>query len=120
MDEKSKTEVFIALEQSLNQYQAVLAKAAELVLQCAVTKYPIFVFYQEPEVEIGVMLVDRKLNKGLWNIRVSSLEEFREKGLITARKEQNFKSSYKDPADYHCIFVMSELGAQFIYLPKKV
>ena len=107
------------LEESLNQYQDILAKAAEVVLQRQVTKYPIYVFYQEPEINVGVPFVDRKVNKGQWNIRISSLEEFKAKGLVTGRKEENFKSTYKDPSDYYCIFVLSELGAQFIYLPRK-
>lgn len=119
MEEVSKTEGFIRLEESLNQYQPILAKASDLVLQKAVTRYPIYVFYQEPEIEVGVRLIDRTVNKGLWNVRVSSLEEFKEKGLITGRKEENFRKTYKDPADYYCLFVMSELGAQFIYLPRK-
>lgn len=119
MEEVSKTEGFILLEESLNQYQAVLAKAADLILEKGLTDRPIYVFYQEPEIEVGVRLIDRKVNKGLWNIRVSSLEEFREKGLIAGRKEENFLKTYKDPQDYYCLFVMSELGAQFIYLPRK-
>lgn len=120
MDEKtSKTEGFILLEESLNQYQDILAKASDIVLQRGLTKFPIYVFYQEPEINVGVLFVDRKVNKGQWNIRISSLEEFKSKGLVTGRKEENFRSTYKDPADYFCIFVMSELGAQFIYLPRK-
>ena len=119
MDEVSKTEAFILLEESLNQYQSVLAQATDLVLQKQATRFPIFVFYQEPDVDLGVQLVDRNANKGTWNIRVSSLEEFKYKGLVTGRKEENFKKTYKDPSDYYCLFVMSELGAQFIYLPRK-
>ena len=119
MEEISKTESFILLEESLNKYQSILAQASDLVIQNQVTRFPIYVFYQEPEIEVGVPLVDRKVNKGLWNIRISSLEEFREKALITGRKEENFRKTFKDPADFYCLFVLSELGAQFIYLPRK-
>ena len=120
MDEKvSKTEGFIMLEESLSQYQEILAKASDIVLQRQITRYPIYVFYQEPEINVGVLFVDRKVNKGQWNVRISSLEDFKSKGLVAGRTEENFKSTYKAPADYFCIFVMSELGAQFIYLPRK-
>jgi len=119
MEEVSKTELFIQLEESLNKYQPILSQASNLVLQKQVTRYPIYVFYQEPDIDIGLRLVDRTVNMGLWNIRVSSLEEFKEKGLISGRKEQNFRESFKDPDDFYCLFVLSELGAQFIYLPRK-
>lgn len=118
MENQSSAEKFLALKESLNQYQAIFRQASDLILRKQATRYPIFVVYQEPEVEVGIKLVDREHNRGPWNIRVSSLEEFVQKGLIRDDKVESFKQTYKDPQGFFCIFVMSELGAQFAYLPK--
>jgi len=112
-----KTEKFMILERELQVYRQMMAEAVEVILDKEVTKYPIFVAHQQ-ELELGIKLADREKVKGNWNIHVSSLEEFVTKQIIFEEKIEEFKKSYKDPKEQLCLFVLSELGAQFIYLPK--
>ena len=81
-----------------------------------VSKYPIFVIHQH-EVEIGIPLAEN-LEYGTWNVHASSLEEFVCKQIIQEEKVDSFREVFKDPLAYFCLFVLSELGANFIFLPR--
>ncbi len=113
----SKTELFIQLENELKRYQKVMTEAADIILEQDVTRYPIFVAHQQ-EVEIGIPIT--KLEGGeKWAIHASSLEEFVSKQIIFPEKIEEFKRNYKEAKDSICIFVLSELGAQFVFIPRK-
>lgn len=113
----SKAELFIQLENELKRYQKVMSEAADIIMDQEVTKYPIFVAHQQ-ELEIGIPIT--KLEDGeKWAIHASSLEEFVSKQIIFPEKIEEFKSNYKEAKDSLCIFVLSELGAQFVFLPRK-
>jgi len=112
-----KTEKFLQLEQELQVYRQMMSEALQIVLDKEVTKYPIFIAHQQ-ELELGIVLADKEKVKGNWTIHVSSLEEFVAKQIIFEQKIEEFKKSYKSPSDHLCVFVLSELGAQFVYLPK--
>ncbi|MBR9919658.1 MAG: hypothetical protein GYB31_02400 [Bacteroidetes bacterium] len=108
---------FKMLEGELLPYVKVLGKAADTVLDQDVSEYPIFVAHQHT-VDIGLPLVDREKTKGNWSLNVSTLEEFVTKQIIEPDKIEGFKGVYKDPTEYVCLFVLSELGATFIFLPR--
>ncbi len=112
-----KTEKFLQLEQELEIYRKMMAEAVEIILDKEVSKYPIFVAHQQ-ELELGIILADKEKMQGNWNIHASSLEEFVAKQIIFEDKIEEFKKSYKNPKEHLCLFVLSELGAQFIYMPK--
>ncbi len=115
-DGTSANEKFLKLQQELKSYKKALKKATRSMLDQEVTRYPIFVLHQQ-EVELGIPIVDREKVQGNWSVNVSSLEEFVQKRLIQEEKMEEFQEVYKDPEDYFCLFVISELGAQFIFLP---
>lgn len=109
---------FRILEQELQPYKAILSKAADAVMNQEVSDYPIFVVHQQ-EVSMGIPLVDKDTSKGNWSVNVSSLEEFVTKQIVDNQKVDNFRKTYKDPEEFLCLFVLSELGAQFIFIPRK-
>lgn len=109
---------FRILEQELQPYKAILSKAADAVIDQGVSNYPIFVVHQQ-EVSMGIPLVDKDKSKGNWSVNVSSLEEFVTKQLIDNTKVDNFRKTYKAPSEFLCLFVLSELGATFIFIPRK-
>jgi len=113
----SKTEKFLVLEKELQVYRKMMSEASEIILDKEVSKYPIFVAHQQ-ELELGIVISERGKNAGNWNIHASSLEEFVAKQIIFESKVEEFKANYKSPLEVICVFVLSELGAQFIYLPK--
>jgi hypothetical protein len=110
----NEAEQFIILEKQLQPYIKILAQAADVIMDQHVSKYPIFVVHQQ-EISIGIELIEagKEFN---WSVNASTLEEFVTKNIIFMDKSQEFISSYKNPENYLCLFVLSELGAQFIYL----
>ncbi len=111
------TTKFIQLEEELRDFTLTMSKAQDAILDQEVSKYPIFVVHQH-EVEIGVQLVDGAKMGLTWSIHASSLEEFVSKQIIEEHKVDSFKTIYKSTDHFFCCFVLSELGANFIFLPK--
>lgn len=105
------------MQKELTLYNSYLESAWELVLNNEVTKYPIAIFSTLP-IEAGVLLVDREDAPGPWSVSMSTLEEFSVKGLITPEKVEDFLKIYKDPELHFCTFVISDLGAQFLFIPR--
>ena len=114
MNDKEQAE-FERLQKELGQYKNVLSKASDIIREKEVSNYPIFVFHQH-EMELGVPIVEKEKAQGKWNIQASSMEEFVSKSLIQAEKIEDFKKVYKDPDTHFCIFIISGLGAQFVFL----
>ena len=105
------------LEGELLPYVKLLGKFADTILNQDVSEYPIFVAHQHT-MEIGLPLIDREQTEGNWSLNASTLEEFAAKQVIEAEKVDEFKAVYKDPEEFVCLFVLSELGATFIFLPR--
>lgn len=114
MDSKEK---LLQIQSELEVFKPILAKATEMVLDEDISKYPIFVVHTDT-IEIGIPLVERE-QSGKWSIHVSTLEEFAAKQLIQADKVEEFIKIYKNPTEAHCLFVLSDLGARFIFIPAK-
>ena len=112
----SQTDRFLELEKELNPYKKILAQASDVILDEGVSKYPIFVIHQQ-EMDMGVLLIQAG-TKFRWSVNASTLEEFVTKEIIFHEKAQEFIATYKDPEIYLCLFVLSELGAQFVFLPR--
>jgi len=108
---------FRILEEELQPYKTFLAKAADTVLEQEVSNYPIFIAHQQ-EFDVGIPLVNQEQTEGNWSINLSTLEEFSTKNIILPEKVEEFQNVYKDPLENLCLFVLSELGATFIFLPR--
>ena len=106
------------LEQELRTYLPALNQAATEIRDNDVSKYPIFVIHQH-FVDIGIQMVDKEKVNGNWSVNASTLEEFVTKQIIQPEKVEDFKKRYKEAKEELCLFVLSELGADFIFLPKK-
>ena len=110
-------EKFLQLEEELKNYRKALNQALDIILERGITEYPIFIAHQDT-FEAGIPIINRYEVKGNWNINISSMEEFIQKKLILPQKLNQFKLTYKPPTDHICFFVLSELGAQYIFLPR--
>lgn len=114
----SSAEQFIDLQEELKGYIPALSKAIEQIIASEVTEYPIFVAHQQI-VDVGIPIIEKENVKGNWSINVSSLEEFVTKTIIHSEKIDEFKRVYKSPEDFVTFFILSELGAQFISIPRE-
>ena len=110
------TTKYLQLEKELSPYKNMMKEVTQSILDQEITKYPIFVVHQH-DLEIGVTLTDESY-PGVWKIQASSLEEFVSKQLIEENKIDSFRTIYKNPNKFFCLFVISELGAKFIFLPQ--
>ncbi len=105
------------LERELKPYMEVFQKATDTILDQEVSDYPIMVVHQE-EVVVGLPVVDRKKVDGNWSVNASTLEEFMMKKLITEEKFESFKSLYENHPEHVCLFLLSEFGANFVFLKR--
>ena len=108
------TDKILELQKQLQPYKKILGQAADVILDENVSKYPIFVVHQQ-EIVIGIPLIEAG-KKFKWSVNASTLEEFVTKDIIYSEKAQEFIKNYKDPEANLCLFVLSELGAQFIFI----
>jgi len=113
----SEEKRYQSLEKELQSYKKSLARAADAIMDQEVSSFPIFVVHQH-SVDIGILMVDREEVAGKWSVNASTLEEFVTKQIIQTDKLEQFKSIYKDPKENICLFVLSELGARFVFLPR--
>jgi hypothetical protein len=91
-------------------------KASEIIRDENVSNYPIFAAHQG-ELSIGIPIIEKSKSGGEWNINASTLEEFVTKNIIFSEHLEDFKKNFKNPDEYVCVFVLSELGATFNFLP---
>ncbi len=112
----SKLSKYLQLERELKTYREILDKASRAMRDNDVSEYPIFVAHKQ-EIELGIKLIEAREGKYIWSINISSLEEFVAKSVILPEKIEQFREVYKDPDAQLCIFVLSELGASFVYIP---
>lgn len=117
MEEPTKAELYFQLHDELKGYIKMMSQAQKSVLDQEITRYPIFIIHQQ-EVALGIVLSEKDKVKGNWSVNLSTLEEFITKGLIKQDKLNEFKATYKSTDNYLCLFILSELGAEFIFLSK--
>ncbi len=113
----NKTPLFKRLEKELAGYKKSLSQAAEVIQDQDVSKFPIFVIHQNI-VDIGINIVNKDTVQGNWSVNASSLEEFVTKQVIAEEKVEDFQALYRSHQNDLCLFILSELGANFIFLPK--
>jgi hypothetical protein len=109
---------FDQLRKEMKPYTRALAQAANIILEQDISSFPVFVVHQHT-LDIGINIVDKEKVEGNWSVNASTLEEFVTKQIIAPEKVEDFKLVYKNPEDELCLFVLSELGANFIFLPRK-
>jgi len=117
-DEMKEAEKLLVIENEMKKYNRLLSIAADKILASQASAYPIFVVAKQP-VALGLNIVDREKVNSNWSINVSSLEEFISSNLIFDNKADEFKKTYKDPKQFLCLFLLSDLGAQFLFLNRE-
>lgn len=114
-----KKEVILKqIEREIRQYVPILSKAADSILDQEVSNYPIFIVHQG-ELELGIPVIDPKKVKSTWAINVSILEEFAAKQIIKTKNIDNFRQVFKKQQEQLCLFIISEIGANFIFIPRQ-
>ncbi len=110
------TTLLIQLQEELQHYKKALGEAQDTIINQNVSNYPIMVVHKQ-EVEIGIPLIQQS-EQLIWSINASTLEEFVAKKIVEPHKVEGFKEVYKSTEEFICLFVLSELGATFIFLSR--
>lgn len=107
------------LETELKPYLTLIGKAADTILDQDVSSYPIFVVHQMGAVDIGIQLLNHEQQDGPdWSVHASTLEELATKKVVEMSKVDSFRQVYKDPRENLCLFVLSDLGANFMFISR--
>ncbi len=116
---EEKESFFYELQTVLKPYQAVLNEAVEEVATQNVSNYPILVAHEIADAEIGLPFIANAAN-GAWSVRISTLEEFVVKQIITGERIDDFRKLYKKQLDKKfCVFVLAkESTPTFLFLPR--
>jgi len=91
-------------------------KEASYQIRKAGFAYPIFPISQE-EQPIGQVLIKNNEQSLAWNYYASFLDEFVQRELVGIEKEEEFKSAYKDPDEFCCLFVIDKAFTRFVFIP---
>jgi hypothetical protein len=93
-----------------------LKEASYAIRSRGFSDYPIFAI-AKIDIPIGQLLIGKKDLPVQWNFNASFLDEFVQRGLVMSDKQDEFISSYKDPDEFCCLFVVDEDFTRFVYIP---
>lgn len=93
-----------------------LKEASYQVRSRKFSNFPIFPI-SKTENPIGQLLIDRNQTGLDWFYNITYLDEFIQRLLIEEEKVEGFKSAYKDPDEFCCLFVMDGALTSFVYIP---
>ena len=111
-----KESPLVSLERDLKFFNESIREVSVEIMVEGLSRYPIFIAHQH-ELNLGELILDRYDLNTEWSIHASTLEEFVDKGVIKPVLKDRFVSTYKDPYEFMCVFVVVPEGANFIYYP---
>ena len=106
------------LQEDLDICRDYLKQISLAAVKSQISKYPIFVAWRgENDLDLGLPLINRNELDLSFSFNVSHLEDFVLKGVIIQEKAGDFIKTYKNPAEYLCIFLAEEGAMSFVYAP---
>jgi hypothetical protein len=115
-EENKKESPLVSLEKDLKFFNESIREVAVEIMMEGLSTHPIFIDHQH-DLALGEVILDRHDLNTEWSIHASTLEEFLEKGVIKEVLKERFLSTYKNPNDFMCVFVVVPEGANFVYYP---
>ena len=94
-----------------------LKEASYQIRDRGFSEYPIFPIARYEIPQVGQLLIGKEEVAAEWNYNASYLDEFVQRGIVSREKEQDFKTSYKDPDEFCCLFVLDGDFTSFVYIP---
>jgi hypothetical protein len=91
-------------------------KEASYQIRKAGFDFPIFPICKSDQ-PIGQLLLRPEVNGTAWHYYASFLNEFEQRTLVAADKVEDFKSAYKDPDEFCCLFVIDPQFTNFVFIP---
>jgi len=113
---EKKESPLVSLERDLKLFNESIREVAVEIMVEGLSAHPIFIAHQH-QIKLGELILDREELNTEWSIHASTLEEFVERGVIKEMLKERFLSTYKNPTDFMCLFVVVPEGANFVYYP---
>lgn len=114
--EPKKDSPLVSLERDLKFFNESIHEVAIEIMAEGISANPIFVAHQH-ELKLGEVILDRNELNTEWSIHASTIDEFIEKGIIKKELKDRFLTTYKNPDEFMCVFVVVPEGANFVYYP---
>lgn len=93
-----------------------LKEASYAVRKRGFSDFPIFPICKV-EQPIGKLLIGAQELNLKWNYHITYLDEFVQREIIAADKMEDFKTNYKDPDEFCCLFVIDNNFTNFVFIP---
>ena len=92
----------------------LLKESAYQIKKRGFSDFPIFPI-SKGQSPIGQLLYEQDNFQTQWNYYVTYLDEFVQRAIID--KADDFKSNFKDPEEFCCLFVMDNDFTNFVFIP---
>jgi len=93
-----------------------LKEASYQIRKRGFSDYPIFPISKE-KISIGQLLYDKNELGTKWNYYITYINEFLDLKLIDKSKLEDFKSTYKNPDEFCCLFVVDKEFTNYLFVP---
>lgn len=103
------------LEATIKDYQKILSKAVQTVVDENVSDYPILVIHSE-QVEIGIPLMKIGVDP-TWVVHISTLEELSARKVMSSDRIDDFKDIYKSSQTHLTVLYINRDDANVIFVP---
>ena len=108
-----------SLRLDFNLFKDSIKEVSDDIIAEGYSQYPIFIAHQA-EVSLGEVILDREELQTNFTYQASILEDFVTKNIIKANNVEKFNTAFKDPKKFCCIFLVTEYGGQFIFVPFEI
>jgi len=93
-----------------------LKEASYQIRKRGFSDYPIFPI-SKSEIPIGQLLIGKLELATTWNYYVTYLDEFVQRKLVDSDKVEAFHTTYKNPDEFCCLFVVDNDFTKFLFIP---
>jgi hypothetical protein len=93
-----------------------LKEASYQIRKRGISTVPIFPICKE-EQPVGQLIIPSHAAETNWHFYASFMDEFVQRGLIDADKQEDFIKAFKEPDEYCCLFVIDKEFTNFVFIP---
>jgi len=93
-----------------------LKEASYQIRKREISAFPVFPVCKDKQ-PVGQIIIPREQADTDWNYYASFMDEFVQRGIIDADKQDDFKKAYKEPDEFCCLFVIDKEFTNFVFIP---
>jgi hypothetical protein len=94
----------------------LLKEASYQVRKRGFSEYPIFPI-SKMDLPIGQALYKKNEVHSEWNYYITYIDEFVQRKIVDEDKVEDFKTTFKNPDEFCCLFVVDDDFTNFLFIP---